>query len=258
MAVQSHARAPEQPGSTRDLRTLFSRCSAGDARAREAIIVSFLPYARQLARRYRGRGEPLEDLYQAASIGLINAVDRYDPGRGSPFIGFAAATILGEIRRHFRDIGWSMHVTRTVQDRVCRVARAEGELGARCGSEPTLEVIASELGLEVGEVVEAQLARNVYRPRSLDATEDGRVLAYSETMGELDPGYERVETSDRWRTAFRRLQPPDVKMLLLSFSGELTQSEIARRVGISQMQVSRVLRNATAALAAAPELQVGP
>jgi RNA polymerase sigma-B factor len=237
---------------------LFSRCSAGDPRAREAIIAWFLPYARQLARRYRGHGEPVDDLYQAASIGLINAVDRYEPERGCPFVGFAEPTILGEIRRHFRDATWGMHVPRAVQDRARRVAHTEQELRASSGSELTTEVIASYLRLELCQVAEARLAREVYRPGSLDAvhvTQDDRPLARSETIGELDPGYERVEASYRWREALQRLEPREVKVLLLRFSGELTQGEIARRIGVSQMQVARILRNATAALAAAPELQ---
>jgi RNA polymerase sigma-B factor len=244
--------------SARDLRTLFNRCSAGDARAREAIIVGFLPYARQLARRYRGRGELVEDLYQAASVGLIKAVDRYEPERGGSFVAYAAPTILGEIRRHFRDKSWPVHVPRSVQERGGRVAGAQDELRARSGSDPTTEVIARQLGLELGEVAEAQGALNAYRPGSLDATyaaEDGQRLALSETVGELDPEYERVETSVGYEHALRRLQPRERKVLLLRFGGELTQGEIARRIGVSQMHVSRILRNATAALAAAPELQ---
>jgi RNA polymerase sigma-B factor len=244
--------------SARDLRTLFNRCSAGDARAREAIIVGFLPYARQLARRYRGRGELVEDLYQAASVGLIKAVDRYEPERGGSFVAYAAPTILGEIRRHFRDKTWPVHVPRSVQERGGRVACAQEELRARSGSDPTTEVIARQLGLELGEVAEAQGALKAYRPGSLDATyaaEDGQRLALSETVGELDPEYERVETSVGYEHALRRLQPRERKVLLLRFGGELTQGEIARRIGVSQMHVSRILRNATAALAAAPELQ---
>jgi len=259
MTPQRHACTSARRGrSARDLRTLFSRCSAGDARAREAIIVGFLPYARQLARRYRGRGELVEDLYQVASVGLIKAVDRYEPARGGSFVAYAAPTILGEIRRHFRDKTLPAHVPRSVQVRAGRVARAQEELRARSGSDPTTEVIASHLGLELCEVAEAQGALKAYRPGSLDATcaaEDGQRLALSELVGELDAEYERVETSVGYEHALRRLHPRERKVLLLRFGGEFTQAEIARRIGVSQMHVSRILRNATAVLSAAPELQ---
>lgn len=258
MTPQGHVCTSARRGRpVRDLQTLLSRCSAGDARAREAIIVGFLPYARHLARRYRGRGELVEDLYQVASVGLIKAVDRYEPARGGSFVAYAAPTILGEIRRHFRDKTSPAHVPRLVQERAGRVSRAQEELRARSGSDPTTDVIASHLGLEPREVAEAQAALRAYRPRSLDATcaaEDGQRLALSELVGELDAEYERVETSLGYAHALRRLHPRERKVLLMRFGGELTQAEIARRIGVSQMHVSRILRNATAVLSAAPEL----
>lgn len=243
----------------RDLGTLFGRCSAGDGCAREVIIVAFLPYAHHLAHRYRGRGEPIEDLYQAASVGLIKALDRYEPDRGCSLVAFAKPTILGEVRRHFRDRTWPMHVPRSVQDRARLVARAQEDLRASSRSDPTIEVMAGHLGLEPGEVAEARCALNSYRPRSLDATyaaEDGQQLALTETVGELDPEYERIETVAGCVQALRGLEPRDCKVLLLRFGGELPQHEIARRIGVSQMHVSRILRKATAGMAAAaPELQ---
>lgn len=259
MTLQRHARRSARRRSARELGTLFEQRSAGDARAREEIIVAFLPYAHHLARPYRGRGEPVDDLYQAASIGLIKAVDRYEPTRGCSFVAFAKPTILGEIRRHFRDRTWPMHIPRSVQDRARRVARAQADLRARSGSDPTIEMIARHLGLELGEVAEAQRALNAYRPRSLDATsaaDHGRQLALKENVGDLDPEYERVETSAGCVHALRGLDPRDRKVLLLRFGGDLPQDEIAKRIGVSQMQVSRILRTATAAMAvAAPELQ---
>jgi RNA polymerase sigma-B factor len=259
MTVQPHARPTARRGPCgRDLETLFRRCSAGDARAREVIIVAFLPYAQHLAHRYRGRGEPVEDLYQAASVGLINAVDRYDHTRGCSFVAFAKPTILGEIRRHFRDRTWRLHVPRSVQDRARLVAGAQENLRAMTGSDPTIEEIARHLGLGLEEVAEARCALNDYRPRSLDATDaadDRQPLALNEILGELDPAYERVETLAGCVQALRGLEPRDCKVLLLRFGGELPQHEIARRIGTSQMQVSRILRKATAAMAAAaPEL----
>jgi RNA polymerase sigma-B factor len=256
MTLQLHARASVQrDSSARDLETLLRRCSAGDPLAREAIIVEFLPYARHLARRYAGRGEPVEDLYQAASIGLIKAVDRYEPDRGCCFLAYAKPTILGEIRNHFRAATQRVHVPRSVQDRASRVAHAQEQLHATSGCEPTAEMIARYLGLEPDEVAEAQGALKAYRPGSLDATYaagDGPRLALSEIVGELEPGYERVETSLWWVHALRRLQPRERMVLLLRFGGELTQSEIARRIGVSQMQVSRIIRHATTDMLAAP------
>ena len=254
MTLQRHARRSARRPSARELATLFEQCAAGDARAREEIIVAFLPYAHHLAYCYKGRGEPVEDLYQAASVGLIKAVDRYEPTRGCSFVAFAKPTILGEIRRHFRDRTWPMHVPRSIQDRARRVARAQVDLRARSGCDPTVEVIARHLGLECGEVAEARHALNAYRPRSLDATsaaEDGQQLALKEIVGDLDPEYERVETSAGCVQALRGLKPRDCKVLQLRFGGKLPQYEIAKRIGVSQVQVSRILRNATAAMAVA-------
>lgn len=259
MTLQRHARTSvPRAGSTRDLGTLFRRRSAGDARAREAIILRFLPYARRLARRYEGRGEPVEDVYQAASVGLIKAVDRYEPERGESFVAFAHPTILGEIKRHFRDTTWRVHVPSAVQERAIQLTRAEDEIRATSGANASTEVIARHLGLAVGEVAEAQAALQANRPGSLDATsaaEDGQPLTLRETIGEFDSAYERLETSLGWGDVLRRLRPRERKVLLLRFGGEFTQDEIARRIGVSQMHVSRILRHAAAALAAAPELQ---
>ncbi len=258
MTRQLLARTSAQRGeSARDLWTLFRRCSAGDARAREAIIVRFLPYAHNLARLYTGRGEPVEDLFQTASVGLIKAVDRYRPERGDSFIAFAKPTILGEIRNYFRDATWRVHVPRAVQDRACRVASAHEQLLASAGPEPTTKVIATHLGLEPGEVAEAQGALKANHPGSLDVTnttEDGQRLPLSEIVGEVDPEYERVDTSLRWGRALRRVTARDRNIFLMRFGGELTQSEIAGRIGVSQMQVSRILRKSTATVAAALEM----
>ncbi len=259
MTQQRHARTSvPRAESARDLRTLFGRRSAGDTRAREAIILRFLPYARRLARAYEGRGEPGEDVYQAASVGLINAVDRYEPERGESFVAFARPTILGEIKRHFRDTTWRVHVPRAVQERAGQLTRAHEEIRAASGANASTEDIARHLGLGLAEVAEAQGAFQANRPGSLDATygtEDGHRLTLRETIGEFDSAYERVETSVGWGDVLRRLHPRDRKVVLLRFGGEFSQDEIARRIGVSQMHVSRILRNAAAALAAAPELQ---
>jgi RNA polymerase sigma-B factor len=236
---------------------LFRRSSAGDPRAREAIIVGFLPYARYLARCYAGRGEPLEDLYQAASIGLIKAVDRYDPGRGDSFVAFATPTIRGEILSHFRNTTWCVHVPRPVQDRARRVAKVEAEIQADSKAQPTAEVIAKRLGLAPAEVADAQGALRSRRAAPLDVSctaDDEQPLALAEVVGDPEPEYERIETRMGLLSALAGLHPRERAAVLLRFGAERTQSEIASRIGVSQMQVSRLLRHATPAVAAALEL----
>jgi RNA polymerase sigma-B factor len=247
----------ERDRSADDLSALLRRCKSGDSRARETVILRFLPYARHLARRYAGRGQPLEDLYQVASVGLIRAVDKYDPGRGDSFVAFATPTIIGELRRHFRDVAWCVRVPRTLQDRARRVARAEEEIRAKSAHTPTMESIASQLGVAPGEVAEARDALKAYWPASLDAgdaAEGGEATALGDTLGACDAEYDRVETRIGLVAELPRLRPDERRAVLLRFGGEQTQSEIAGRLGVSQMQVSRLLRHATAVVAAALEL----
>ena len=249
MTPQWHARAArERPA--RDLGALFNRFSAGDMRARETIILRFLPLARKLAKLYEGRGEPVEDLCQVASVGLIKAVDRYSPDRGDAFPAYARPMILGEIRRHFRDTTWRVHVPRPTRERATAVLRAEEELKTVSGDAKP-EGIASYLGISPGEVVEARRALEAYSPGSLDAqytAADGDALALREVIGGDDSGYERIEMSVGIRRALLPLKPRDRKVLLLRLVWELSQDEIADRVGLSQMHVSRILRSARAAL----------
>jgi RNA polymerase sigma-B factor len=236
-----------------DLRILLNRCAAGDARAREAVVVELLPYARFLARKFMGRGEPLEDLYQAASIGLIKAVDAYDEEKGASFLRYAEFRILGEIRNHFRAVTQRVHLPRSLQDRARSVAHARQELRAETAAEPTLEAIAARLNLSVAEVGEAEEALRAGRPKSLDATAavDGdEALATAERIGQADPAYERVEDVLWCRDALKQLSPRERHVVVLRFGGELTQTDIARRVGISQMHVSRLLRGALASMTA--------
>jgi RNA polymerase sigma-B factor len=235
-----------------ELRTLFRLCSAGDPHAREAIIVRFLPLARHLASLYGGRGEPLDDLCQAASIGLIKAVDRYSLERGDSFPSYARLVILGAIRRHFRDTTWRVHVPRPVKDRAAQVVQADRELApsSSCAIEP--DPIADHLGLKSEEVAEARIAMQAQWPRSLDEPSgpDGDGLALREVIGGEEPEYERVEVSVGVGRALRKLGPRDTKVLLLRLGFGLTQDEIAGHVGVSQMHVSRILRNAGAVLTA--------
>ena len=236
-----------------DLGDLFCRSTAGDVHARETIIVRFLPFARRLARIYEGRGEPLEDLYQTAAVGLITAVDRYAPDHGETFAAYARPVILGAIRHHFRDRTWPLHVPRSLKDRAVRVARAESELTTASGSLAKPDAVAEHLGIEVAEVAEARRALEAYRPTSLDTPyvgSDGDRIDRRELIGADDSDYERVELSIGVERALCRMNPRDGRILLLRLAFELTQDEIAGRAGISQMHVSRILRNARKVLIA--------
>jgi len=253
-----HAMAPMDWPSC-DLGALFSRSFAGDTRARETIIVRFMPLARRLARIYEGRGEPMEDLCQAATVGLIRAVDRYSPSRGDAFPAYARPMIVGEIRRHFRDTTWRVHVPRPMKECAGRVLRADRELSPAGGSPARPEAVARHLGIGVAEIAEARRALQTYFPASLDApseaSDDGQI-AFAAVGGSLDPGYERVEVSVGIERALRLMKPRDQKILLLRLVAELSQDDIARRVGISQMHVSRTLRSIGAALTSSCGLAV--
>ncbi len=253
---QVRARTPRGP-SMAEFGVLFRRCATGDARAREEIIIGFLPYAHHLARRYVGRGEPFDDLCQTASLGLIKAVDRYEPERQVSFVSFAEPTIIGELRHHFRDATWKVHLPRGVQNRALQVAEANDRLRQSSGVEPTTDVIASDLALGAREVAEAQTALRANQPRSLDATlatEDGQRQPLGELIGEVDPEFDRVDTRLRWRHALPKLQPRERRAFVMRFGADLSQSEIARRIGVSQMHVSRIVRGSAADVATALEL----
>jgi RNA polymerase sigma-B factor len=253
-----HAMAPMDWPSC-DIGALFSRSFAGDSRARETIIVRFLPLARRLARQYDGRGEPIEDLVQAASVGLIRAVDRYSPDRGDAFSAYARPMIVGEIRRHFRDTTWRVHVPRPVKESAGRVLRADRELSRVDGAPIKPEAIAQHLGIGLDQVAEARRALQTYFPASLDPPSEAPAkgqIDRGEFSGTIDPGYERVEVSFGIERALGLMKPRDRTILLLRLVGELSQGEIAGRVGISQMHVSRTLRSIGAALTASCGLAV--
>jgi RNA polymerase sigma-B factor len=206
-----------------------------------------MPMVRALARRYAGRGEPLEDLVQVGAIGLIKAIDRFDPSRGKELSALAAPTILGELRRHFRDRAWALHVPRALQENQARVARTLEELTARLGRSPSLGELERETGLPVETVLEALAAAGAYRPASLDAPPPGRsrdadweprAIAMSEEGFELALG--RAALGD----GVERLPARERIILHLRFEQGLSQSEIGQRIGISQMHVSRLIRRA--------------
>lgn len=237
-----------------DLVTLFDGCWAGDAQARESIILKFLPLARAMARRYDGRGEPLDDLSQVASIGLIKAVDRCAPGRVNAFPTYAGEMILGEIRRHFRDATWRVHVPRSLRDRAHRVAQADRTIAAPSEARARTDAIAKSLDLDPTDVAEAREVWTAYRADSLDATtpsRDGLRVASSKRVAVAGSEYERAELSIGIARALRGLARRDQTVLLLRLCCDLTQREIAALVGVSQMQISRILHGNHVAVAAA-------
>jgi RNA polymerase sigma-B factor len=213
----------------------------------EELVDRFMPLARRLASRYSGGAEPFDDLIQVASVGLVKAIDRFEPDRGTAFSTFAVPTILGELKRHFRDRGWSIHVPREVQERILKVERALADLPARLGRAPTIDDIAEKLDVTTEDVLEAMHASQGHHAVSLDAsppTGDGEEPApLRERIGSKDIGFETVEYGAAIEPALAEISERDREILHLRFVEDLTQSEIADRVGVSQMHVSRILRS---------------
>src|SRR3954447_8091816 len=232
-----------------DEERLFERYHrTGDPTAREELIRRCLPLARSLAGRYARAGESLEDLVQVANIGLIKAVDRFDPTRGIAFSSFAVPSILGELKRHFRDHGWAARVPRPLQERVLKVNTCSERLSSRLGRSPKPLEVAAEIGMSVEDVLEALVAGTAFDSMSLDAPlsrgdEDGGAT-YADSVGAPDERLELVEYRSVVAATIRALPPRERQVLLLRFAEDMTQSEIATRVGISQMHVSRLIRRA--------------
>jgi RNA polymerase sigma-B factor len=229
----------------------------GDLRAREQLIERFVPLARQLASRYRHAGEPYEDLVQVACVGLLKAVDRYDPSRGRGFVKYAVPTMLGELKRHFRDKGWSVHVPRATQELVLKVSDALGTLPAKLGRSPRPRDIAKAVGASVEDVLEAMEAATAYEATSLDAPRPGDGQDEAWTLGDSissdEHGYELVEISQALGDTLKAMPDRERMILRLRFEHDLTQAEIAERIGVSQMHVSRLLRRSLDRLGAAGE-----
>ena len=219
-----------------------------DEDAREELVRRFLPFARSLAMRYTGGVEPSEDLIQVASLGLVSALERYDPERGVPFAAFAGPTILGELRRHFRDRVWTLRVPRGLQERIREVEEAIVELSADLERSPTVAEIASLLDMTEVDVLEAFEATAARRTVSLDQPGTGADLGdeipLAERVGREDPGFELVEDRVTIGAGTGALSEVERTILELRFAEDLTQSKIAERVGYSQMHVSRILRRA--------------
>jgi RNA polymerase sigma-B factor len=219
----------------------------GEIAAREELVVRFLPLARDLALRYTYTDEPFDDLLQVASLGLVKAIDRFEPDRGTKFTSYAAPTILGELKRHFRDKGWAVHVPRDLQERTLRVSRVSEELAKQLGRSPTVREVAASLGRSVEDVLEAQEAAASYEASSLDAPaargdDEGATLV--ERMGAEDTRYELVGRRAEIASAWRELPEIEKQVVSLRFLEDLTQREIGERIGYSQMHVSRLLRRA--------------
>ncbi len=219
----------------------------GDLAAREELAERFLPLARDLALRYTYTDEPFDDLLQVASLGLIKAIDRFEPDRGTKFTSYAAPTILGELKRHFRDKGWALHVPRDLQERTLAVSRETEVLSKKLGRSPKVREVAGALGCSVESVLEAQEAAASYEAASLDAPtarDDDEAAPLVDMMGGVDSGYELVESRDAIASTWRALPEVERQVLELRFMHDLTQREIGERIGYSQMHVSRLLRRA--------------
>lgn len=212
------------------------------AELRSQAIEDNIGFATRLARRFRDRGEPLDDLTQVAFVGLVNAVDGYDPTRGCEFAGYATPTIVGEIRRYFRDKGWRIKVPRRLQERRLQVNRAKNELSQQLGASPTVADIAKHLQLEEDEVLEAIEVSRLYSPMSLSAPAGPDTdLDLADPIGEEDPGLEAVENRESVMPLLASLPQREQRILTMRFFGNMTQSQIAAELGISQMHVSRLL-----------------
>ncbi len=214
-----------------------------DRRLRDELVEEHIPLARFLARRFDHRGEPSDDLLQVALLGLLKAVERFDPDRGLQFSTFATPTIVGELKRHFRDKGWAVRVPRRMQELHLQLANAVGTLTQELGHSPTPGDVAARLGVSEEAVLEAMEAGGLYRLTSLDGTTSGDEDSAELTtmIGEDDRGYERVEQRSQLYELLGTLPERERAIVYLRFFDGLTQSEIATRVGISQMHVSRLL-----------------
>lgn len=210
---------------------------------REEIVTGYLPFAEHIARRFTGRGVAKEDLEQVARVGLINAVDRYDPSRGADFLPFAVPTVMGEVRRHFRDTGWVLRVPRRLKEMHLSISNASASLSQRLGRAPTPSELARHLGRSVEEIYEGLEASHAYHSASLDEvlSGDGDNLALGDTLGEEDSGLEEVENHEALQPLMAQLAERERRILALRFVHNLTQTQIAERIGISQMHVSRLL-----------------
>jgi RNA polymerase sigma-B factor len=214
---------------------------AGRERVRAQIVESCLPIAHHIAARYRGRGQSHEELVQVASVGLVCAVNRFDLEKGRDFLAFAVPTMMGEVRKHFRDRGWDVRVPRSLQENYLALKKAQSSLTQRLGREPTVPELAAELAVDPADIGEIAAAGDSYHAASLDATtvDDGRSLA--DTLGDFDAALDGIDNRETLRPALLALPERERLIVVYRFFGQLTQAEIAAKVGLSQMHVSRLL-----------------
>jgi RNA polymerase sigma-B factor len=259
---RSAVRRSADIGSGVDAAELFVNWQRhGDRRARDELVERFLPLARKLARRYSGAREPFDDLMQVASLGLVKAIDRFDPQRGTAFSSFAVPTILGELKRYFRDLGWAVHVPRGAQEQALKVEEAQQQLTARTGRPPSVQDLAEFLELSIEDVLDALETTGAHHCVSLDTPREdgeGESGTLADAFGEQDARFEFVEASVSIASAARHLSARERKVLELRFVQDLTQTQIAELIGVSQMQVSRILRRALSQLRDLTEGEDGP
>lgn len=241
---------------------LFERWQdRGDREARDVLIERFMPLARTLARRYERSTEPFDDLLQVASLGLVKAIDRFDATRGHAFASYAVPTILGELKRYFRDSGWSVHVPRGAQESALKVEAARLVLTGQRGRPPTVPELAQYMELDFEQVLAALQAAQAYDALSLDAprpSNDGVAETYGESLGGDDTRFAHLEERATVAKAIAQLPERERRVLHLRFVEDLTQTEIALRVGVSQMQISRLLRGSLAEVRAMIDAEDGP
>jgi RNA polymerase sigma-B factor len=219
-------------------------------RERERIFERCLPLAEHIARRYRNRGEPLDDLVQAARVGLVNAVNRFDADNGTDFLGFAVPTIMGEVRRHFRDVGWAVKVPRRLKELQVQLNRARDELTQQVGRAPTASELAEHLGIDREEVIESTIASSNYTtvPADMPIGSVDRHRTIGDTFGDVDGNLDKILNIQTVRPLIAALSERERTVLALRFFENMTQSEIADHIGCSQMHVSRILAAALGTL----------
>jgi RNA polymerase sigma-B factor len=253
--MQQPSSDSQRSARAREDRELFQRhLGASDPRARDELIERFLPLARQLARRYQRAEEPLDDLVQVASIGLIKAIDRFDPSREVAFSSYAVPTILGELKRHFRDRTWSVRVPRDLQELALKVDRAVADLSRDLHRQPTVAEIAGAVEANEEQVLEALEAAGAYRATSIDAprgSEDDGSDTLGDSMGKDEKGFGLAEDRATLSRLLDTVTAREREVLRLRFEEDLTQAEIGDRIGVSQMQVSRIIRQSLSRLRAA-------
>ncbi|MBF6147745.1 MULTISPECIES: RNA polymerase sigma factor SigF [Nocardia] len=251
MSTENGTGTARHPDGYDDVAPLFVELAAlpeGDPerdRLRERIINRCLPLAEHIARKFSGRGENFEDLLQIARVGLVAAVDRFDPSQGSPFLAFAVPTVMGEVRRHFRDHTWALRVPRRIKEIQTALGPTVETLSQRLGRMPRAREIAEEMDADLGEVTQALIARNAYQTQSLDtptSEDDSRSgNAILDTLGDVDPTFGAIDDTLTVKPLIDALPEKERYVLTMRFFGGMTQEQIAHELGCSQMQVSRIL-----------------